>query len=150
MPTFANLSDVLRADGVQQRLVDDAKELIDAQLDAKSGISATVLKGAYKVVTTLASGYYESLLTGLAPSLLEKLQPFWADFHAAGGGQFGDYLAGRGGEVAQALLSVTDEIAKVSDKAMVVKAYQTVRDGAAEHIEAALPALGTLIEKYAA
>lgn len=150
MPTFASLSDVLSADGAQQRLVDDTRDLIDAQLDSKSGISATVLKGAYKVVTTLASGYYESLLGDLTPAFLGKLQPYWTDFQSAGGGQFGDYLAGRGDEVSQALLSVTDGAAQASEKAIVVKAYNTVRDGAAEHIKAALPALGTLVEKYAA
>lgn len=150
MPTHVNLTDVLSADGARQRLVDDARELVDTQLDAKSGLSATVLKGAYKAVTTLASGYYEGLLGKLAPKFLEQLQPYWSDFQAAGSGGFGDYLASRGSEVAQALLSVTDGMARGSDRALVVKAYNTVRDGAAEHIQAALPALGALVEKYAA
>jgi hypothetical protein len=33
---------------------------------------------------------------------------------------------------------------------VVVKAYNAVRDGAGKHIEAALPAVGALVEKYAA
>ena len=89
-------------------------------------------------------------MENLVPKLLERLQPFWSDFHAAGGGQFGDYLAKRGDEVSEALLGVTDDMAQGSPRPAVVKAYQAVRGGAGKHIEAALPAVGVLVEKYAA
>jgi len=82
--------------------------------------------------------------------MLEQLQPFWADFQTAGGGSFGDYLVKRNEEVAEALLKVTDDMAKDSERAAVVKAYGTVRGGASKHIQAALPNLGALVEKYAA
>ena len=37
-----------------------------------------------------------------------------------------------------------------SGRAAVVKAYQLVRGGASKNIEPALPALGALVQKYAA
>ena len=72
-----------------------------------------------------------------------------ADFLAAGGGQFGDYLVKRGEEVSEAVLGVTDDLAQRSERGSIVKAYNAVRGGAGKHIEAALPAAGALVEKYA-
>ena len=48
-----------------------------------------------------------------------------------------------------ALLVVTDEMGSGSGRATVVKAYKAVRSGAGKHIEAALPNLGAMMQKYA-
>jgi hypothetical protein len=101
-------------------------------------------------VTAFAPGYYQSTVDDMVPHLLAQLQPFWSDYLAAGGGQFGDYLAKRGGEVSEALLKVTDDMAYGSERGAVVKAYNAVRGGAGRHIEAALPSVGPVVEKYAA
>jgi hypothetical protein len=146
----SSLPDILLTDGAQQKLAADVQELVGQELAAKSGMSATALKVAYKAVTTFAPGYYQTTVADMIPNLLDQLQPFWADFEAAGGGQFGDYLAKRGEEVAEATLCVTDDMANASEHGAIVKAYNAVRGGASKHIEAALPAVGTLVEKYAA
>lgn len=147
---YATLPDILLEDGAKQRITADCQALVEAELSAKSGVAAAALKVAYKAVTAFAPGYYQTTVENLVPELLGRLQPFWTDFHAAGGGQFGDYLAKRGDEVSEALLGVTDDMAHGSDRVTVVKAYQAVRGGAGKHIEAALPAVGALVEKYAA
>jgi len=147
---YSSLPDILAEDGAQQRLGVDCQALVEQELADKSGVSATAIKVAYKAVTTFAPGYYQGLVESLVPDLLDRLQPFWADFQSAGGGQFGDYLVKRGEEVSQALLGVTDALAQRSERAAIVKAYGAVRGGAGKHIEAALPAVGVLVEKYAA
>ena len=63
--------------------------------------------------------------------------------------EFGDYLVKRGEEVSEALLAVTDRMAEVSGRATIVKAYKMVRGSAGKNIEAALPNLGAMIQKYA-
>lgn len=131
------------------RLVTDAQALVDSELANKGGISGTAVKAAYKAVTTFAPGYYQETLSGMLPDMLAQLQPYWADFGASGGADFGDYLAKRGDEVSESLLSVTDNMAQLSGRAAVVKAYQMVRGGAGKNIEAALPALGAMVQKYA-
>jgi len=146
---IATLPDILETAGAKQQINADCLALIEQELDAKSGVSGAALRLAHKAVVAFAPGYYESTVETLVPRFLEQLQPFWGDFQAAGGGQFGDYLAGRGGEVAQALLSVTDGMAQGSDRAAVVKLYHGVRDGAGKHIEVALPAVGSLVQRYA-
>jgi hypothetical protein len=40
-------------------------------------------------------------------------------------------------------------MARESGRATVVKAYGAVRNGAGKHIQAALPNLGALVQKYA-
>jgi hypothetical protein len=146
----STLPDILLADGAQQQLAADCQALVEQELSAKSGVSAAALKVAHKAVTAFAPGYYQSTIESMVPDLLDRLQPFWADFQAAGGGQFGDYLVKRSEEVSEAVLTVTDDLAKRSDRGSIVKAYSAVRGGAGRHIEAALPAVGTLVEKHAA
>ena len=147
---YSNLPDILQADGAQRAVSADCRALIEQELSGKSGVSAAALKVAYKAVTAFAPGYYQSTVDDMVPNLLAHLQPFWADFQAAGGGQFGDYLAKRGEEVSEAMLKVTDDMAYGSERGAIVKAYNAVRGGAGKHIEAALPSVGSLVENYAA
>lgn len=147
---YPTLPDILQTDGARQQITAECMALIQHELDTKSGVSAAALKIAYKAVTAFAPGYYQSTVEKLVPRMLHQLQPFWADFQAGGGGRFADYLVNRGEEVSEALLTVTDDMARGSSRGVVVKAYNAVRDGAGKHIEAALPSLGGLVEKYAA
>jgi hypothetical protein len=147
---ISSLPDLLQVDGAQQQIAADCQALVEQELSTKSGISATAVKLAYKAVTAFAPGYYAHTVEIMVPDMLNQLQPFWSDFQAAGGGSFGDYLAKRSDEVGPALLNVTDNMATNSERPAVVKAYQTVRGGASKHIEAALPNVGSLVEKYAA
>jgi hypothetical protein len=82
--------------------------------------------------------------------MVDKLEPYWADFNTSGGSEFGDYLAKRGEEVSEALLSVTDARAAASGRPTIIKAYGSVRGSAVRHVEAALPRVGDLVLKYAA
>jgi hypothetical protein len=143
------LQEMLLRPDVQPHVVADVQAMIEQELSSKSGISATAIKVAYKAVTSFAPGYYQQVIQEMLPEMVWHLQLFWADFTAAGGGQFGDYLAKRPEEVSEELLKVTDNMANLSQRAAVVKAYKAVRGGAGKHIEAALPNLGALVQKYA-
>lgn len=147
---ISNLSDILLPAGALAQITGDAKTLVEAELDTKSGVSAAALKVAYKAVTAVAPGYYQTTLDIIVPNALANLQPFWTDFQAAGGGSFGEYLVKRGDEATEAMLRVTDDMTNGSDHPAVVKAYQAIRGSAAKNVEAALPAVGALVEKYAA
>ena len=146
----ATLQEMLLAPETKPQVVADCQALVEQELSTKSGVSGTAIKVAYKAVTAFAPGYYQSTVEIMLPDMAEKLEPFWADFSASGGSEFGDYLAKRGDEVAEALLTVTDAMAAASERPAIVKAYNAVRRGASKHIEAALPRLGALVQKYAA
>jgi alkylhydroperoxidase/carboxymuconolactone decarboxylase family protein YurZ len=145
----ATLPEILLAPDVRPHVLSDSLTLIDSELADKSGISGTAIKLAYKTVSSFASGYIRDTVEKMLPEFAEQLQPYWADFTASGGAQFGDYLAKRGDEVAESLLSISDAMADRSDKPVVVKAYRAARAGAARHIQAALPRVGDLVTKYA-
>jgi hypothetical protein len=146
---MATLSDALLQPDVFPHVVQDCQALVDQELSAKGGLSGTAIKVAYKAITSFAPGYYENAMRNLIPELVFQLDPYWINFAASGGGHFGDYLAGRGGQVAESLLQVTDRMASTSSRGAVVKAYNAVRGSAAKNIEAALPNLGALAQKYA-
>jgi len=145
---LATLQELLLTPENGPRLIADTKALVDNEIASK-GITAAPLKAAYKAVTAFAPGYLTEAITAMLPGMVHQLEPYWADFSTSGGADFGDYLAKRGDEVAQSLLVVTDDMAGHSGKGAVVKAYQMVRGGAAKHIEAALPAMGAMVQKYA-
>jgi hypothetical protein len=143
------LHQILLAPDTQPAVVADCLTLIEQEVAGKSGISGTAVKLAYKTARTFAKGYLRSTVESLLPDLVTELEPYWADFTASGASGFGDCLAKRGDEVAEALLSVSDARAKMSERPVIIKAYGTVRGGAAKHVAAALPNVGALVEKYA-
>jgi hypothetical protein len=145
----ATLQQILLAPETQPNVVADCLTLIEQEVANKSGVSGTAVKLAYKTANTFAKGYLRDTVENLLPDLAAALEPFWADFAASGAGEFGDYLVKRGDEVSEALLSVTDARAKLSDRPTIIKAYGAVRGGAAKHVTAALPNLGAVVQKYA-
>ena len=139
------LQEILLAPDVRPNVVADGVTLVEEEVSDKG----LIIKGAYKTVTTFASGIIHDAVQTLLPDMLVKLQPFWSDFNAAGGGNFGDYLVKNGEAASEALLSVTDERAKNSERAPIRKAYNAVRPSGVKNVEAALPRLGALVQKYA-
>ena len=145
----ATLQEILLAPDIRPQVIADCQKLIDEEVSEKSGVSGAAVKLAYRTVKAVAPGYIQHMVKSLLPDLVDKLEPYWADFAASGGSGFGDYLAKRGHEVAEALLSVTDARAARSGRPTVIKAYKTVRGGAVKNVEAALPRVGDLVLKYA-
>jgi len=146
----ATLQEILLAPDTRPQVIADCHTLLQQEVAGMSGISGTAVKLAYKTVITFAPGHVRFMVETLLPRMVDNLQPFWADFNTSGGSEFGDYLAKRGDEVSEALLSVTDARAAASDRPTIIKAYGSVRGSAVRHVEAALPQVGNLVLKYAA
>jgi hypothetical protein len=145
----ATLEEILLTPDIQPKVITDCHSLIEDQLAEKSGITATAVKLAYKTVNAFMPGHVQQMVGSLLPQMVDKLEPYWSEFNASGGADFGDYLTKHGDEVSSALLSVTDARAAASQRPVIVKAYGTVRGGAVKHIAAALPQVGDLVLKYA-
>jgi hypothetical protein len=145
----ATLQEILLAPDTQPKVIADCNSLIEQELAEKSGVSGTAVKLAYKTVNTFLPGHVRHMVESLLPEMVIALEPYWADFSTSGGAEFGDYLAKRGEEVAQALLAVTDARAAASDRPTIIKAYRSVRGNAAKHVQAALPRVGDLVQRHA-
>jgi hypothetical protein len=144
----ATLQQILLTPATRPAVVDDCYALVEQEIASTSGVSGTAVKLACKTVNAFRPGHIRYLVGSMLPRMVDKLEPYWADFSTSGGSRFGDYLAKRGDEVSQALLSVTDARAAASSRPTVIKAYGTVRNGAARHVEAALPRVGDLVQNY--
>ncbi len=146
----ATLQQTLLGPDTEPQVIADCYTLIQQEVSDMSGISGTAVKLAYATVTTFIPGHIRYMVGVLLPDMVDKLEPYWEDFSTSGGSEFGDYLAKRGDEVSEALLSVSDARAAGSGRPTIIKAYRTVRGSAAKHVEAALPRVGALVQKYAA
>jgi hypothetical protein len=145
---MATLHEMLLAPDKMPNVVADCEGLVNGEVAGMSGITGTAIKLAYKTVRSFDTGHIHYMIEQLLPRMADSLQPYWADFTAAGGGEFGDYLAKREDEVSEALLAITDERGRNSNRPVIVKAYNTVRGSAVKQVKAALPAVGALVQKY--
>jgi hypothetical protein len=145
----ASLDAILLGPDTRPQVIADCFTLIEQEVAGMSGISGAAVKVAYKSVNAFMPGHVRFMVNRLLPEMVGKLEPYWAEFNSSGGSQFGDYLAKRGEEVAEALLTVTDARAAESGRPVIIKAYGSVRNSAARHVEAALPRVGDLVTKYA-
>jgi hypothetical protein len=144
-----SLDAMLLGPDARPQVIADCFTLIEQEVSGLSGISGTAVKVAYKTVNAFMPGHVRFMVKRLLPEMVAKLEPYWAEFNASGGSQFGDFLAKRGEEVAEALLTVTDARAAESGRPVIIKAYGSVRNSAARHVQGALPRVGDLVMKYA-
>ena len=104
----ATLSEILLAPDTKPLVIADCFTLIEQEISEKSGVSGAAVKLAYKTVNAFMPGHVRFMVKDLLPDMVGQLEPFWVDFRASGGADFGDYLAKHGEEVSQAMLAVTD------------------------------------------
>lgn len=145
----AALSESLLDDAKRSAFLAEAKEVLDAEVSDKGGASGLAVKGGYAAVNKLGPSIVPDALESLAPKLLEQLQPYWAEYQAAGTGTFADLLVSKSDAVAESLLAVTDARAEQSSRPALQKAYNSLRSSAKKHVIEALPRVGDLVQKHA-
>lgn len=143
------LKEILLDDAKRPAVVNDMRQLIDEEVEAKSGVSGLAIKGGYGLVKKVKPGIIGDAVDALLDDFTARLEPFYADFQGAGAGSLADYFAGRSGEVADALLGVTDARAEQSRRESIKKVYAKLRPQGKKNVEEALPRLGALIQKHA-
>jgi hypothetical protein len=146
----ATLTEALLAPDTRPLVVTDCEALLKDQVSGLSGISGAAIKVAYKTVNVFSADHVRYTLDSTLPEMASELEPYWKDFSASGGTDFGAFLAQHSNEVSEALLSITDARAKSpTSRPVITKAYGAVRDKAAKHVVTALPQVGSLVQKYA-
>lgn len=145
----AALSESLLDDTKRSAFLAEAKEVLDAEVSDKGGASGLAVKGGYAAVNKIGPSIVPDALESLAPKLLEQLQPFWAEYQAAGAGTFADLLVSKSDAVAESLLAVTDARAESSSRPALQKVYNSLRSSAKKHVIEALPRVGALVQKHA-
>jgi uncharacterized protein DUF6918 len=149
---MTTLQEMLLAPDIHSKVVADCEELVTNQVGEMSGVTGAAVKLAYNTVRKVDANHIHAMIETILPNVADALAPYWAQFSVEftpSSGDFGGYLAARDEEVAEALLAITDRRRDNSNRPAIVKAYNTIRGRAIKQVKAALPALGTLIQKYA-
>ena len=144
MPT---LKDILTVPGNRPKVVADCQTLVQEEVDSKGGLTGLAIKGAYALVKAVKPGFVGEALDGMLDDFATKLEPFWVDAQAKNE-PVGALMNARAPQVADALLSISDERAARAKNATAKKAYEKLRPTGKKHVEAAVPRLGRMIAKY--
>lgn len=142
-----SLSELLTSDKKPQ-VVDDCCSLIDAEVKDKGGISGLAIKAGYGAVKGVKPGFIRSVVEDLLPEFAQALDPVWQDAKKDGKA-VGQYFASNTSRVADALLAITDSKAQRSKSGVVKGTYDKLRGSAKKNVEAAVPRLGEMVQKYA-
>ncbi|CAN0556736.1 unnamed protein product, partial [Laminaria digitata] len=130
-------------------IIRDAVNLVDSEVSSKSGLSGMAIKAGYKAVKTVKPTLIQDAVNNLLDKFVEKLEPFFTAWVDGGkSGTFDAHLSGQKNAVANALLSVTDERARSVDNKTIRKTYEKLRPQGEKNVEAAVPGLGRLLQKY--
>ena len=142
-----NLTDVLNDEAKKASIVNDVLQLIDGEVAKQKGLAGVAVKAGYKLVQGVKPGFVRSVVETLLPEFAAALDPIREQAEAQGdtvSGYFGTHTR----EVAEALLAVTDARAEKSEHGSIKAAYSKLRGSALKNVEAAVPGLGAIVEKY--
>lgn len=144
------LFDTLTTDPEKRaQVVRDAEKVLDAEVSDKSGLSGMAVKGTFKVVKNLQPNFVPRAIDDLLEDFVKQLEPFWADWRSEDDDRSCKaYFVAKGDAVADALLSITDGRAANTRHKPLKKAYEKLRPKGKEHVVAAMPRVGALIERH--
>ena len=145
---MGSLVEVLKDNGKRQLVLTDCEQMLDAEVADKKGLSGVAVKGAFKILKKFKAGMIRITLDDMIDEFAEKIDPFWQECQQ-GNQDARTFFVSRKMDVANSLLSITDERAKISPNKGIRKAYNGLRPKAVQHIGDAMPRLADVIKKHA-
>jgi len=140
-----DLKTLMEISETRKQVVVDCCDLVDAQVKTKGFI----VKGAYRLVKAIKPGIISQSIDGLLDEFIEKMQPFYERYQQDGEeGTVSEYFRASATDLAEALLTVTDERANRSSHRTMVKAYKKLRPKGKEHVALAAPGIGQVLDKH--
>ncbi|NOU33290.1 MAG: hypothetical protein HOO96_35785 [Polyangiaceae bacterium] len=145
---MSTLSDVLTSEAKKTEVVDACCELIDQEVSDKGGISGLAIKAGYGAVKGVKPGFVRKAVTDLIPEFAKALEPFYEDAKSQNK-PIAAFFEQNSSKVADALLTITDGKAQRSTSGVVKGTYEKLRGSAKKNVEAAVPRLGKMVERFA-
>lgn len=132
-------------------VIADCERLIEEEVAAKKGVSGLAVKTAFKTVKAVKPGIIRESVDGLLDEFVAKMEPFYAAYQNQGGaGGIESYVVDHASEMADALLTVTDERAQRAKNRTLKKAYEKLRPMGKKQVEAAMPRVGRMLARHGA
>jgi hypothetical protein len=144
---MASLVEILGVGDKRKAVIDDACRVLDAEVDSKSGLSGMAVKGAYKLVKGIKPGFIPLVVNDLLDEFLKALDPIYQEAVEKKIAPRALFVSNPG-RVAEMLLAVTDGRAVRAKNALIKKTYDKLRPTAKNHVEAAVPRLGQMVENH--
>ncbi len=144
---MAGLAEVLTKTDRKTRVVQDCLEIIEAEVQDKSGIGGMAIKAGYKAVKGIKPGFLEKVVNDLLPEFADAMDPIYREAVDAER-PVRSYFVEHKTRVADSLLAVTDGRARRTNSGVIKATYDRLRGSAKKNVEAAVPRLGELIEKH--
>lgn len=141
------LTDVLNDEAARASIIEEVVSLVDGEVAKQRGISGVAVKAGYKLVQGVKPGFVRNVVQALLPEFAAALDPIREQALSQGQSVSG-YFQAHAAEIAESLLAVTDGKAQRSDHGSVKGAYTKLRGSARKNVEAAVPGLGAIIERY--
>jgi hypothetical protein len=145
--TKQTLADLLAQPPMREQVVSDCVALVDGEVQAKTGLSGVAIKGAYGTVKKIKPRFVPEVIDTLLDEWIAKLEPYFSKWSSARSGTLTEFLSARSEDVAEDLLSVTDQRAENTSHGTVRKLYHRMRASAKANVMAAVPKLAARMEK---
>lgn len=129
----------------RETVVDEACRILDAEVSDKGGLSGLAIKAAYGVVKNIKPGFVRTVVDGLLDEFLQAVETVKES--AGAGVSAADAVRKAPGQLADALLSVTDRKAAKSDRPVIQSTYEKLRPSAKKHVESAVPRIADLLAR---
>ncbi len=136
------------ADPVTRRaVVDDAAEFLEREVASKRGLRGGALKAGFRAFKAIQPGMVRSAIDGLLPRFAPAIDPLWSEARTQPDPSA--WMIARDGQVADALLGVTDDLAARSQNRVLKRIYGGLRGQARGHVVEGIPGLVAVLEKHA-
>lgn len=144
---MSTLKEILTRPGTRPQVIADCERVVDEEVASK-GLAGIPIKAAYAVVKKVKPGFVPEVIDHMLDDFAEKLDPVY-QAALAKGEPVTAYFNARPGEVAEALLGITDQRAQRAKNQGLKTAYEKLRPTAKKHVEAAVPRVARVVQKHA-
>lgn len=145
---MTTLVDRLLDPRVAPALVQDLVALVGTTVSSRKGFMGVAVRGAYGAATRLKPNFVPAMIARLLPHWVARLEPLHAEHQRQPDVPFAQWLVSRDEEVAECLLSVTDELGRAKPGAPTAVLYKRIRPKAFELVKDAVPDLGTVLAMH--
>lgn len=145
---MGELVDTLLKAETRPTLVRECVTMIDEEVHSKGGLSGMAIKAGYATVKAFKASIVPESVDGMIDDMVKNLEPLW-DEYAKGGksGSLETYLGSRSGQVADALLKISDDRAAKTSHQTLKKVYEKLRPTGKKNVEQAVPRIAGVVGK---
>jgi hypothetical protein len=132
-------------------VVNDCVKLIDAEVEAKSGVTGMLIKGGYKGFKAIKPSIVKEAVDHLLDEFVQVFDKHYEEYKGESQGgavSFESWAVRRDERLADDLLGITDRKIAKAKVAVIRKIYEGMRKIAQRQVAMAIPAIARLLTKH--